>query len=77
MTKEEWKKIKDEAISYEALFDYYTEHGGKLKTLDEFVRVFNQLDGKMVTNSQGSIVLIDVENSKEKVRNYFNEKFKD
>ena len=76
MTKEEWDKISDKDISYETLFDYYSQYGGPIKTIDEFVKVWKHLDGKMIANTVGKVVLIDLEKSKEKVREYYNGRYK-
>ena len=77
MDKEKWNKIKNDTISYETLKEYFQEQGGKDIPLHEFVKVAQHLEGKMVHNSQGQMVIIDMEKSKEKVREYYNERYKD
>lgn len=77
MTKEKWNELKNQDPTWEALWEYYREQGGKLDVYSKFVEVFNHLDGKMVTNSMGGLVIIDIAQAGEKVRDYYNDKFKE
>ena len=78
MTKEQWLEQREyQTLTPFAFFEYYKEMGGKVKDFDEFVtKLYSKylVDGLDHLTPNGKIV--NMTKAEEKVRDYYEEKFK-